>query len=698
MKKLFILFFLSVVVTPVAKSQQIGTQSFFNYGTSGWETIAGLAIDNSGNYYVAGTFSRKMEVNGTTLYPQNASRDIFILKYSKEHNFLWAKHFGGSSDDNIYSLDCDNAGNLYLNGSFRKNIVLGNKQFEAKAFTNVFFTCLNPEGKVLFAKALYSKASAQKTLLHVSGNGSIWLAGSFKGNIELDSLTNIEANSGTDIFIARYDNTGKLLNHGHIFGVESENVLSLTVDTTGALYLAGSYTGEINFGRGATINYGKEDLFIAKYDTTANRIWYKVAGGKDKDQAVSLSVDTSGFLYITGNFKQEIHIGRTILNTEKDQDAFMIKSHQSNGTPVWLKQFNATSYNTVNTIKVTGSGNIYLSGNFTGTILNDTDTKKSKGKAADAFIACYAQDGSRKWINTYGNLTEDNIFIDYDFRFNRLFAYGYFNENIDFANQHVFNEHYKDIYFGEIINCEQVAKIDLGADTVLCSGSLFSADSSFVSYVWSSGEDTHKITPAQTGFYTLQVSDIYGCQSDDSVFIEVLPKPEINLGEDIVAEAGDTIKLSVTDTLAFYLWTSGDTTHSISIAASAFNPAGTLGLTAGLANGCTGYNEISISIAQTPPATIANNSGNDNFSESDKKTNPQNENLESFSEYKIYPNPNEGIFYIEIPDEFTKIDWIAIFDSKGKLIKRFDHLYSNPFKINISSYPKGVYLVLNHFY
>ena len=692
MKKLFNLFFLSFFLLSSIKAQHLGTKSFSNFGTNNWETLTGLSIDYQGNYYIAGTFAKQLKINNYSLL-STGGRDIFLLKYNKNNTLIWAKHFGGEKEDNIYSITTDTTGNLYLTGSFQNEINIGNTLLHSKSNTNVFVAKINPDGNIVQTKVLYSNNSAQNTIVHTTTNGNFWLLGSYLNTIELDSLTVLNAQAGLDIFMAKYDRNGKLLNYGQIKGDADEILNDFIVDKTGAIYLAGSYSDNINFGSGQTNSYGGFDLFVAKYDSLANRLWYKIAGGKHDDEVVSIAIDTIDNLYIAGNFIEQTKFGSLIFTAQKEKDIFIIKSRQTNGSPIWLKQFGSSSYNTANSIKVSNNGNIYLAGSFIGTIQNSPIILKSKSKAPNAFIACFEQNGSKKWVDINSSLSENNTFLTYNPYHDVLFAYGYFNEKMDFSKQHIFNKNYKDIYFGKLINCKDESKLNLGNDTSICLENNFKADSVFESYLWSSGEEnTNTITPQQSGLYSLKVSDIYGCISEDTVYIDVLQTPVVDLGADILANANDTVTLGITDTLAFYLWSTGDTTNTIHLWMSQFNSPMVVGLTAGMANGCTSYDEVNIRQEQPPLAMATNGSVENDFSEGNMNKKKIIKKEDNYIDYKIYPNPNNGTFYIEIPD-IEQLNRIELYDIKGNLINTFSNINSNRYEINLTAFTKGMYLV-----
>ena len=90
-------------------------------GSGGYDYLAGMVLDSSGNIYATGyTDSTSFPgVTGSSIQPSNAgSYDIWVAKLnSTATSVTWATFLGGSSWDEGMKLDVDSSGNVYLNGS-----------------------------------------------------------------------------------------------------------------------------------------------------------------------------------------------------------------------------------------------------------------------------------------------------------------------------------------------------------------------------------------------------------------------------------------------------------------------------------------------------------------------------------------------------------------------------------------------------
>ncbi len=82
----------------------------------------------------------------------------------------------------------------------------------------------------------------------------------------------------------------------------------------------------------------------------------------------------------------------------------------------------------------------------------------------------------------------------------------------------------------------------------------------------SSTNDTLTIYPNENSWYYVQVTDQCADTIVDSIYVEVIPEPEVTLGIDTTICTGDEITLlSPTGIYQGYLWSTGDTTASITV-------------------------------------------------------------------------------------------------------------------------------------
>ncbi|MEQ9377867.1 MAG: PKD domain-containing protein [Imperialibacter sp.] len=143
-------------------------------------------------------------------------------------------------------------------------------------------------------------------------------------------------------------------------------------------------------------------------------------------------------------------------------------------------------------------------------------------------------------------------------------------------------------------------QIDLGLDREVCGPVTLDAGAfPNGTYAWSTGETTRKINVATTGLYSISFVDQNGCTDSDEVFITVSPLPSVELGGDITACAGKVVTLNAKNPGAQFLWSTGQTSQSISVTQN-----GTYTVRVSVGN-CWVEDNILVTFLESPEVDIA---------------------------------------------------------------------------------------------
>ncbi|MCF6170628.1 MAG: T9SS type A sorting domain-containing protein [Bacteroidales bacterium] len=116
----------------------------------------------------------------------------------------------------------------------------------------------------------------------------------------------------------------------------------------------------------------------------------------------------------------------------------------------------------------------------------------------------------------------------------------------------------------------QKPDIQLGSDTSFCEGDplLLDAGEGFDSYLWSNGDTTMTTTVYLAGDYSCYVTNGPGCGNSDTVAVVALPKPVIDLGNDVALCAGGFYTIDAGPGYTSYLWPNGSTQQTYSVETS----------------------------------------------------------------------------------------------------------------------------------
>lgn len=93
---------------------------------------------------------------------------------------------------------------------------------------------------------------------------------------------------------------------GTMGNTEDDLARSITTDGSGNAYIVGGFWGTVDFNPGSgtmeLTSSGDRDIFVQKLDGNGNLLWAKALGGSATDEGTSVAVDGSGNVYVTGYF------------------------------------------------------------------------------------------------------------------------------------------------------------------------------------------------------------------------------------------------------------------------------------------------------------------------------------------------------------------------------------------------------------
>ncbi|MEP7121279.1 MAG: hypothetical protein ABJE95_10235 [Byssovorax sp.] len=139
-------------------------------------------------------------------------------------------------------------------------------------------------------------------------DGNVYVAGTFSGTLQFGNDALISA-GGIDIFLAKFDAAGKYL-WSHRYGDSADQAPhAIVTDSSGNVVLVGDSSGTLNFG-GQNLPKG---YFVAKLDKSGAHVWSMSAGGAYPDafneQRANVAVDAQGNVIVAGTFLGTMNFG-----------------------------------------------------------------------------------------------------------------------------------------------------------------------------------------------------------------------------------------------------------------------------------------------------------------------------------------------------------------------------------------------------
>lgn len=370
-----------------------------NFGSTQDDGGTCIATDSNGNLYTAGYFQNKATFGTTTLTSQNSTNEIFVAKHDSSGNVLWAKGFGGTGLDNVTSISSDGNGNTYITGSFTQSISFGNTTLTSKGNTDFFVTKLDSKGDVVWAKSFGNQTPDVATSITTDSSNNIYITGGFSGSLTLAGSgspygsATLTSKGKSDIFFAKLDSNGLVIWAGNVGGSGNDAGTGITINSSGNLYLTGSFADTVTFGTNKLTSQGTSDIFVANFDTSfLNFVSAIGMGGSGADQGRAITTDNNGNIYTTGSFSNIAPFGTKLLASKGSQDIYVAKlsllpTVSLGQTKISQEQGHINGTFTINLDTPAPRGGLTVNYNIGGTATRPADYNLAKGNGITAVTA-----------------------------------------------------------------------------------------------------------------------------------------------------------------------------------------------------------------------------------------------------------------------------------------------------------------------
>ncbi len=404
--------------------------------------------------------------------------------------FQWFRSGGGASDDQGRAIASDSAGNAFVTGTFANNAVFGSFGLtNSTAGPAMFLIRYDSTGNVVWAKGTTSPNSGSciGTSVALDAAGNCYVAGYFRFTINFGG-TNLTANAGFDLFLAKYRGTNGSLEWVRQAGSPANDEINAgtTVDSEGYPHLTSWFIGTAAFGTTnlTSASVFAPDMLHARYDPSGNLLWAIKAGGTGTDGGDSVAADIQTNTYVSGIFSGTANFSGILLtnsNAGGEADLFIAK-YDRNGSVLWVKAAGLQVASIINrsSISVDTAGNlflaadlnpytngivskfspagdllwtrtpgtsvrgaapaaggdVYVTGSFRGTS-NFGGTNLTSTGDTDLFIARYSASGNLLWVKQAGFIYWDygqGISLD---AIGNVFITGYFHDTTTFDGANV---------------------------------------------------------------------------------------------------------------------------------------------------------------------------------------------------------------------------------------------------------------------
>lgn len=413
------------------------------FGGNGIDLGSHIAVDASGNIYLAGATTSVNFTTASALQPNYAGGggDCFITKLNPSGTALiYSTYLGGAGADVGFGLALDSANNVYLiglTGSANFPLMGAFQPGYGGGSSDAFITKLNANGSSLAYSTYLGGSSIDAALgLAIDATGAAYIVGETPSpNFPTKNALQPAIGGASDTFVVKVQPDGAALVFSTYLGGSGTDIgVGIAVDDMGSVYVSGS-TASSNFPLANALQPnpgGALDVFVTKLNASGSALVYSTyLGGSGGDgqgyPGNPLAVDAAGNVYLTGaTASANFPLANPLQATNGGSgDAFVTKLNASGAALVYstylggsgIENIQASDGSLFGDIAVDGAGQVYVTGLTTSANFpTGSAVQASSGGNIDVFVTKLNASGAAVVYSTYfgGNNDDRGLCIALD--------------------------------------------------------------------------------------------------------------------------------------------------------------------------------------------------------------------------------------------------------------------------------------------
>jgi hypothetical protein len=620
------------------------------FGGAGADDINAMTVDGAGNIFIAGSFSQTVDLDpgaGTATYTAGGNSDIFAARYSPSGTLTWAAVAGSNGTDAAYGIGLDGYGDVLIAGDFT-----GTVDFDpsgaavtqtSQGLNDGFLWKLNSTTGVFSAVRTWGGSNID----HVNGlavgtsvQNNIIITGNFYGTTDFDwgaGTTSKTASGSSDGYVLAVSQTLLFSWVGVIGGTNTDEVLTVNVDATAMIEVAGYFQGVVDFDpSGATYqltsgnNGAYASAFVMQFTNTGTMLWANALAQTQTpyNRIYAISSDASSNVYVTGasdDFDADPTASVLPVTCNYNETGYLVK-YNANGVLQWATALDLNGRGLA--MDIDAQSSLFLAGKYMGSAdINPTPmaTTLPYASSEDAFYAKYkvcnlpaaptlavtadtvCEGGSYVYTATgtgqvsWYSVADGNSYLfgnNYTKTFTTTGVYTYYAQDSNSCGAGP----RKDL----LVRVVPVPQVNISGGFGACVGQGVTITASGAdSYLWedNSTSPTRIVTPGTTPTaVTVTGTNAYGCTGSAGRSIQQYPYPVSNATALVAGVcSGNSQQLFVHNEDADIEWSTTETTDTITV-----QPLQTTDyyITLTSYNGCVTVDTVTATVYQYPQPDI----------------------------------------------------------------------------------------------
>jgi len=326
-------------------------------GDTLWTRTYGGSNDEEG-YSVQQTTDGGYIIAGYTESFGAGDSDVYLVKTDSSGDTLWTRTYGGSRDDQGYSVQQTSDGGYIIAGY----------TFSFPGYEDVYLVKTDSSGHTLWTSTYGGDWRDEGFSVQQTSDGGYIIAG----------LTYSFGAGPSDVYLVKTDSSGNTLWTRTYGGSDHDWGRSVQQTSDGGYIIAG---WTMSFG------VGRNDDYLVKTDSSGDTLWTRSHGGIYYDAGESVQQTSDGGYIIAGS---------TYSFGAGNDDVYLVKTHVS-GTLLWIHTYGGSDWDRGYSVQQTSDGGYIVAGY----------TMSFGAGYQDVYLVKTGFAGTPLWTRTYGGSGDD---------------------------------------------------------------------------------------------------------------------------------------------------------------------------------------------------------------------------------------------------------------------------------------------------
>lgn len=329
-------------------------------------------------------------------------------------NATWAQALGNANHNTTTEIAVDLVdGSIYVAGQFTGTLNSGAGNLVSAGSLDFFVVKYDVNGVPLWAKSYGGTAA--------DGDGFVGLAvdpvsrrlaivSNFQGTDDFGG-GNLTAVNGYDGILIVLDSAGAFVAARRYGDVGTDQLIDVSWDRFGALYVGGTFATNINLGGATLVTAGGVDIAAAKFNSALTHVWSTAFGGTGTDTLAGLTADYNGRPLLVGGFSATATFGATQLVSAGLTDMYVMRLISGSGAVDFVQGYGSPGTDVIQAVATDNASNLYAVGGFKRTVDFGGGPVIAAGGSdkLDGFVLALDATGNFRWVRQMGSTEADTF-------------------------------------------------------------------------------------------------------------------------------------------------------------------------------------------------------------------------------------------------------------------------------------------------